>query len=81
MTTSQTKVCLLITSVLLSLTALGACRTAHCQERDFNAYLENVRNYLTRVYSSDEQALAYREVYRGGVAQWLMRMNRRNILL
>ncbi len=40
------------------------------QEKDFNAYPENVVKYLKRLYDPSERHLAFREDYPGGFEKW-----------
>ena len=47
-----------------------ATGTAPSQEKDFNAYPENVAKYLKRIYDQKQQPLAFREDYTGGFAKW-----------
>jgi hypothetical protein len=56
--------------VLSCLLVVVLCDIAPSQERDFNAYPENVTKYLKRIYDQQQQPLAYREDYTGGFSKW-----------
>lgn len=64
-TTSRT----LLAAIVCSMVMLCS-RTAASQEKDFNAYSDNVASYLKRIYDQKRQPLAYREDYAGGFRQW-----------
>jgi dienelactone hydrolase len=42
----------------------------HGQGKDFNAYPENVANYLDRLYDESEQELSFRNDFPGGFEAW-----------
>ena len=58
------------TGLLTCLAIAVASSTALSQEKDFDAYPEQVTNYLKRIYDQKQQTLAYREDYRGGFDKW-----------
>lgn len=58
------------TRLLICLLTLAFCRTVTAQEKDFDAYPDNVASYLKRIYGENHQPLAYREDYAGGFSQW-----------
>ena len=58
------------TGLLTCLAIAVASGTALSQEKDFDAYPEQVANYLKRIYDQKQQTLAYREDYRGGFDKW-----------
>jgi dienelactone hydrolase len=60
---------LLTTSLACVMTVLYCC-TVLGQEKDFNAYSDNVAKYLKRVYHEKQQSLAYRDDYPGGFTKW-----------
>jgi dienelactone hydrolase len=58
--------------VLLALLFIATlfASVAKSQEKDFNAYPDNVAKYLKRVYDEGQQLLAYRDDYPGGFGKW-----------
>jgi dienelactone hydrolase len=60
----------LSTALLTCLVIVVYCGTAPGQEKDFNAYSENVSKYLKRIYDKRQQPMAYREDYAGGFRKW-----------
>jgi hypothetical protein len=60
----------LSTALLTCLAIVVYCGTAPAQEKDFNAYSENVAKYLKRIYDQKQQPMAYREDYAGGFRKW-----------
>lgn len=61
---------LLTTSFLTGLVVVVYCSTAPGQDKDFNAYPENVAKYLKRIYDQKQQPLAFQEDYTGGFDKW-----------
>ena len=57
----------LSTALLTCLAIVFVCRTAPSQEKDFDAYPEQVTKYLKRIYDRKQQPMAYREDYAGGL--------------
>jgi dienelactone hydrolase len=58
------------TGLLTCLVLAFATGTAPSQEKDFDAYPDNVANYLKRIYDQKQQTLAYREDNGGGFDKW-----------
>lgn len=63
---------LLPSELLVCLLIVVVCPIATGQDKDFNAYPENVAAYLKRIYGDKQQPLAYRKDYAGGFRQWRM---------
>ena len=64
--------CYWILLVALSACLVTACdcRIASSQEKDFDAYPDSVAKYLKRIYDQNQQPLAFREDYPGGLSKW-----------
>jgi len=61
---------LLTSCFIIAILISSMSQACHGQGKDFNAYPENVAEYLERLYDEDEQELAFRDDYPGGFEAW-----------
>ncbi len=55
---------------IILLVLVASVGGASAQEKDFGAYPDHVRSYLSRVYAEEDQPLAFRQDFPGGYAAW-----------
>lgn len=59
-----------VPAMTVLLASIAVCNSTLGQEKDFNAYPEEVKAYLKRIYEPSDRPLAFRDGYPGGFDKW-----------